>query len=197
MRPPLTAATTPEDFRDFYWLKLELQDFCRSQGLSTSGGKREIADRIEVFLRSGRRVRPARARTAADLASKEFNRASAEEFSLSTRVPAGFRCTQQVRRFFETQVSPQFRFTVTLQNHIKAHPAITFAEIAEQWRREHQARQAGTFKPAIAPQFEYNQFTRDFHADPRNAGKTRADCRQAWERTRARRGDKKYRREVT
>lgn len=196
-RVPLTASTTPKDFRDFYWLKTELQDFCRSQGLSTSGGKREIADRIEAFLRNGRRVEPARPTVPAAPAARQFNQASAQQFSLRTRVPAGFKCTQEARRFFETHVSPHFRFTVTLQEYIKAHPGITFAEIAEQWKREYEGRKAGTFKPAIAPQFEFNQFTRDFHADPRNAGKTRADCLEAWKRTRARRGDNAYRPEST
>lgn len=169
-RGRLTTSTSAQDFRDFYWLKRELQDFCRSQSLSTSGGKRELADRIEAFLASGKRLAPAR-----------------------TREPAGFKCTQELRTYFETHVSPQFRFTVTLQSYIKAHPGITLAEIAAEWRREHAARQAGTFKPAIAPQFEFNQFTRDFHADPRNAGKTRKDCLAAWKRTRERRGDNKYR----
>jgi hypothetical protein len=196
-RVPLTASTTPKDFRDFYWLKIELQDFCRSQGLATSGGKREIADRIETFLRSGRRVEPTKTTASAEPSARLFNQMSAQQFSLRTRVPAGFKCTQEARRFFETNVSPRFRFTVTLQEYIKAHRGITFAEIGEQWKREYEARKAGTFKPAIAPQFEFNQFTRDFHADPRNAGKTRADCLKAWKRTRARRGDNTYRPEST
>lgn len=196
-RVPLTAATTPKDFRDFYWLKTELQDFCRKQGLSTSGGRREIADRIETFLRSGRRAQPAKATIAVAPAARQFNQASLQQFCFRTRVPAGFKCTQEARRFFETHVSPRFRFTVTLQQYIKAHPGITFAEIAIQWKREYEARKAGTFKPAIAPQFEFNQFTRDFHADPHNAGKTRADCLEAWKRTRARRGDNVYRPEST
>jgi hypothetical protein len=189
----LTASTCPKDFRDFYWLKAELQDFCRSHGLSSAGGKRDIADRIEAFLRSGRRVAPMRRTSSAAPAARLFNQATAQQLSLRTRVPAGFKCTQEARRFFETRVSPHFRFTVTLQQYIRAHPGVTFAAIAAQWKREHEGRKAGTFKPAIAPQFEFNQFTRDFHADPRNAGKTRADCLAAWKRTRARRGDNTYR----
>lgn len=192
-RVPLTAATASRDFRDFYWLKSELQSFCRSHGLPASGGKREIADRIDTFLRSGLRVEPKRKSAPADPAARRINQASAREFSLRTRAPAGFRCTQEARRFFEAAVSPRFRFTVTLQNHIKANPGISFADIAEQWTREDAARKAGAFKPAIAPQFEFNRFTRDFHADPANTGKTRADCLAAWKRTRAGRGDKVYR----
>jgi len=187
----LDAHISVKDFRDFYWLKAELQDFCRGVGLSTAGGKREIADRIEAFLRTGRRG-SASSRGPARPAPR-VNELPTSALSMSTRAPAGFRCTQHVRRFFEREVSPQFRFTVTLQQHIKDNPGITFAQIAAQWKREHEARKAGTFKPKIAPQFEFNQFTRDFHADPDNAGKTRDDCLAAWKRTRARRGDNKYR----
>ena len=46
--------------------------------------------------------------------------------------------------------------------------------------------------PEIAPQFQYNQFTHDFYADPRNQGRSRQECQEAWLRTRERRGDKKY-----
>lgn len=191
-RPSLNRHISVKDFREFYWLKAELQGFCREVGLPSSGGKREIAARIDAFLRSDGRA-PATTRAHASRPRARVNDLATSELSMSTRAPAGFTCSQAVRRFFEREVSPQFRFTVTLQQHIKANPGISFEQIAEQWRREHAARKAGTLEPPIAPQFEYNQFTRDFHADPNNAGKTRQDCLAAWKRTRARRGDNKYR----
>ena len=39
-----------KDFKDYYWLKEELQNFCRGNGISASGSKLEISERIETFL---------------------------------------------------------------------------------------------------------------------------------------------------
>lgn len=54
MRPILTKEISRQDFMDFYWLKEELQSFCRDNGISASGSKIEISDRIETFLRTGK-----------------------------------------------------------------------------------------------------------------------------------------------
>jgi hypothetical protein len=194
-RGPLTRETCVQDFRDFYWLKSELQQFCRAHGLSPAGAKQAIAARIEHFLQGdGHAIHkePSPNRPASEEAARRFNAATAADFSMQTRVPAGARCTQQVRRYFELHVDPRFRFTVTLQQYIRQHPDISFQQIADYWRHETERRKAGTFKPAIASQFEFNQFTRDFHADPANKTATRADCLAAWKRVRQGRGEKKY-----
>jgi hypothetical protein len=192
-RAPLTRSTSARDFRDFYWLKEELQRFCRAHGLSTSGGKREIADRIEHLLRTGQRPEPASSLKSNAALRRPANTAPAGKLSMATCAPAGFRCTQEARAFFEEALGRSFRFTVSLQRFIKDHPGVTFARIAEEWRRQEAMRKSGSFRPEIAPQFEYNQFTRDYFADPRNESKSRRDCIEAWKRTRARRGDNKYR----
>lgn len=196
-RVALTPHTSAEEFRDFYWLKSELQAFCRAQQLSTTGGKRELAERIAQFLATGTRLASARAPAAASASERDgarlFNASSAADFTMHTRIPAGFRCTQALRAFFEMHVDPTFRFTVTLQRYIKEHPGISFEQLAAYWREESAARKAGVLQP-IAPQFEYNQFTRDFYADPINRGKPRTACIEAWKRTRAARGDNQYRR---
>jgi hypothetical protein len=178
-RGALTRHTNVRDFREFYWLKTELQDFCRKHGLSGAGSKREIADRIERFLGTGARaarLEPSEPRHIGAEDARRFNALHAQQFTMQTRIPRGFRCTQELRTFFERNVDPEFRFTVTLQNYIKEHPGISLEELAAYWRKESAARKSGSFKPEIAPQFEYNQFTRDFYADPANRGKTRRDC---------------------
>lgn len=58
MRPQLTKDITIQDFKNFYWLKEELQLFCREHGISASGSKIEIAERIEVFLLTGEMTKP-------------------------------------------------------------------------------------------------------------------------------------------
>ena len=41
-------------FREFYYLKEELVNFCRDNGLPVSGGKIELTERIAYFLDSGK-----------------------------------------------------------------------------------------------------------------------------------------------
>ncbi|WHX64633.1 SAP domain-containing protein [Peribacillus frigoritolerans] len=53
LRPNLSKDISIESFKDFYWLKEELQTFCRENGISSTGSKIEISDRIETFLRTG------------------------------------------------------------------------------------------------------------------------------------------------
>jgi hypothetical protein len=50
-RPELTKPISVKDFKEFYWLKNELINFCRTESLGTSGGKREIENRIECYLK--------------------------------------------------------------------------------------------------------------------------------------------------
>ena len=57
-RPELNITLSADDFRAFYFLKDELLQFCRDNGLSTAGSKLELAERIAVFLTSGERLAP-------------------------------------------------------------------------------------------------------------------------------------------
>ena len=52
-RPELNDTISPQDFKDFYWLKEELVTFCKTKGISSSGGKIEIADRISRLRAAG------------------------------------------------------------------------------------------------------------------------------------------------
>ena len=53
-RPNLNKDINLKDFKDFYWLKEELVTFCREIGINSSGGKIDIANKIEVYLRTGK-----------------------------------------------------------------------------------------------------------------------------------------------
>ena len=53
-RPVLDRNLDSKTFRDFYYLKEELVNFCRENGIPVSGGKIEITDRIAYFLDTGK-----------------------------------------------------------------------------------------------------------------------------------------------
>lgn len=54
MRPSLTKSISLEDFQNYYWLKAELQTFCRENDLPASGSKIEITERISHYLHTGK-----------------------------------------------------------------------------------------------------------------------------------------------
>ena len=64
-RPELTRGLDSQTFREYYYLKEELADFCRANHLPASGSKQELTERIACFLDTGRVQQPAAKRTAA------------------------------------------------------------------------------------------------------------------------------------
>jgi hypothetical protein len=185
LRPNLSKDISIESFKDFYWLKEELQTFCRENGISSTGSKMEISDRIETFLRTGGIKNPIR--------KTKINRTleSQVHLSLDTVISENHRCSQDVRAFFKT-VIPKFPFSTYIQNYFKSNVGKTYRDAVDAWYEEEERKKDPTFKKKIAPQFEYNQFTSDFFADPKNQGKSRAEAIEAWNKIKKLPGSNKY-----
>ena len=184
-RPALTTSISVADFRAYYWLKQELVDFCRQHGISSNGGKIEIAQRIEQFLATGAIEQPIKS------GRKHQPQPMNEALTLDTVIHEGFVCTQRHRTFF-TSIEPHFHFSTFIQNYIKANVGKTYRDIIATWHEHEHAKKRGDLQTSIAPQFEYNQFTRDFFNDPKNKGKTRRDAIRAWKVKRSLPGDNRY-----
>lgn len=93
MRPELTRDLNVDDFRNFYYLKEELQTYCRKNGISASGSKIEITERIATFLETGKILKPMRK------SSTSTKKVELEELSLNTIITENHRCSQEVRAF--------------------------------------------------------------------------------------------------
>ncbi|WP_077302276.1 DUF6434 domain-containing protein [Virgibacillus pantothenticus] len=185
MRPSLTKELSVQIFKDFYWLKEELQAFCRENGISASGSKLEISDRVEEFLRTGEIKKPIRT------SNKSSKAETKEELSLATVITENHRCGQHVRAFFKT-VIPGFHFSTHIQNYLKQNVGKTYRDVVQEWYEEEERKKDPAYKKNIAPQFEYNQFIRDFFADPNNQGKGREDAVEAWNKIKQLPGSNKY-----
>lgn len=185
MRPELATSMSVQDFRDYYWLKEELQIFCRENGISASGSKMEISDRIEGFLRTGLPENPLRKTKV-----KRNTKLNAD-LSLDTVITENHRCSQEVRAFFKT-IIPKFHFSTYIQNFFKNNIGKTYRDAVEAWHKEEERKKTPRYRKAIAPQFEYNQFIRDFFADPVNRGKSREAALEAWKEVKKRPGSRKY-----
>lgn len=186
MRPNLSKKISIQEFKDFYWLKEELQLFCREHGISASGSKTEISDRIETYLMTGEiktplRMRKARKKPIADI-----------PLSLETIITENHRCSQDVRAFFKTAIHPKFHFSTYIQDYFKNNVGRTYRDVVEAWLKEEERRKDPSYKKEIAPQFEYNQFIRDYFSDPQNKGKSREEAIEAWNHIKKMPGSNKY-----
>ncbi|WP_087975168.1 DUF6434 domain-containing protein [Oceanobacillus rekensis] len=189
MRPNLNQEINSKDFNDYYWLKEELQLFCRENGISASGSKVEISARIETFLRTGKIIEPSKKPKVKRKAEPQA------KLSLDTVITEDHRCSQEVRYFFNTMI-PNFHFSTYIQNYFKNNNGKTYREVVDAWYEEIERKKDPSYKKEISPQFEYNQFFRDFFADLNNKGKSRKEAIEAWNAIKKLPGSNKYNSQV-
>ncbi|WP_226668037.1 DUF6434 domain-containing protein [Metabacillus litoralis] len=184
MRPLLSSKMTITEFQNYYWLKKELHHFCKENALATSGSKLELTKRIELFLLTGNKEIPIKKK-------KSPQKKQLEELGLDTVISSNVTFSQNVRFFFKS-VIPNFHFSTYIQNYMKENVGKTYRDVVHAWYEEEKRKKDPNYKREIAPQFEYNQFTRDFFNDPANKGKSREDAINAWNTIKSLPGENKY-----
>ncbi|MFS8352942.1 DUF6434 domain-containing protein [Bacillus nitratireducens] len=186
MRPPLTKSISLEDFQNYYWLKAELQTFCREHGLPASGSKVEITERISHYLNTGKILK--------NSSGQKMCKASLsyKDLSLQTIITNNHRCSEDIRAFFKEKIGANFRFTIALQKFFKENVGKTYEDAITFWYEENERKKDPSYKTTIGTQFEYNRFTRAFFEDPYNKGKSKADAIAAWNEIKAKPGSNVY-----
>jgi hypothetical protein len=164
-RPELTRELRGETFLRFYYLKEELIAFCRANGLSVSGGKQELTERIAWFLNTGAALPATRRRSIG-------GRGDDAPLFMDRKIGEGFTCTESYRSFFRERLGSGFTFNVAFQKWLKEHPDQTLGDAVEAYRRIREAKK--TEKTEIGRQFEYNTYIRDFFADNPDASLKKA-----------------------
>lgn len=172
LRPDLTPDLAADDFRAFYWLKEELLQFCREQSIGSQGSKQELAERIAHFLETGEKK---------SSVAKSQHRKMPASFTADTIIEVGWRCSEDLRAFFEAEIGSHFHFNQLMRDFIKQEHGKTLREAMQAWQSNH----AAPVKTAIASQFEYNQHTRDYYE--KNPDATRAEVIASWKALRAQR----------
>ena len=155
-RPGLSKEIDAAAFRSFYYLKQELIDFCRENGLPTSGSKAEITDRIAAFLDTGKAPAAKKSkRKAANIALTTDETAIEENIVFS----------EKHRAFFKGKIGKSFSFNVPFQKWLKSNAGKTYGEAVQAYRKIIEEKKRN--KTEIGRQFEYNTYIRDFFADNR------------------------------
>lgn len=180
-RPELDKKLNSKIFREFYYLKEELVDFCRKNDLPTSGGKLEITDRIAYFLETGKVLSVSTARKKA---------AVMNDIKADTRIEPDFVCSEKHREFFKEHIGNSFSFNVAFQKWLKANTGKTYQDAISAYYQILEDKKKG--KTVIDKQFEYNTYIRDFFAD--NEGRSLEDAIQCWKYKKQMQGHNRYER---
>ena len=180
-RPVLDRHLDSKTFRDFYYLKEELIDFCRNNSLPTSGGKIEIANRIAYFLDTGKILSAEAAKKRAAVISNIYE---------DTKIESNFICSEKHRAFFKEHIGKSFSFNVAFQKWLKSNEGKTYKEAITAYFQIMEDRKKGV--TVIDKQFEYNTYTRDFFAD--NKGKSLEEAIKCWKYKKQLQGHNRYER---
>ncbi|PKN94055.1 MAG: cytoplasmic protein [Chloroflexi bacterium HGW-Chloroflexi-6] len=151
-RPLLNSRLSAEAFLRYYWLKEELSAFCRDCGLSTSGSKQTLTERIANYLETGDNV------GSTPAVRKGPKSQMPATFTRTTVIGPGWRCSQGLRAFFEQEIGRSFHFDATLRDFIHHGQGKTLQEAILVW----EAAQRSPLETEIAPQFEYNRHIREY-----------------------------------
>jgi len=179
-RPILNRDLNSKTFREYYYLKEELVTFCRNEGLSTSGGKIEVTDRIAHFLDTGKK-------------KKSESKKKTEAIDIGTiteesKIEDNFVCSEKHRAFFKKKIGDSFSFLVTFQKWLKENTGKTYKEAVDAYYQILEEKKKS--RTTIDRQFEYNTYIRDFFAD--NEGKTLEDAIKCWKYKKGLKGHNRY-----
>ncbi|HKM20909.1 MAG TPA: DUF6434 domain-containing protein [Lachnospiraceae bacterium] len=178
-RPVLDRNLDCKTFREFYYLKEELVDFCRKNKLPTTGGKIEITDRIACFLDTGE---------IPIVKTQKKSTPTVTEIDEETKIETDFVCSEKHRAFFKEHIGNHFSFNVAFQKWLKTNAGKTYREAIDAYYQIFEKKKNGTTQ--IDKQFEYNTYIRDFFAD--NKGKSLEEAIQCWKYKKQVQGHNRY-----
>ena len=176
--PELTRNLKPEEFKDYYFLKEELKDFCRSEGLKVSGSKQDLENRIIHYLSTGEEL--------VEDSIKHSSNEVPSEISLDSKLGENFKCSEDKREFFERKIGKGFKFKVKFQKWLKSNPDKTYGDAIAAYYEIQNSKE----KTKIGKQFQYNQYIRDFFEN--NADKSLDDAIKCWNYKKSLKGHNRY-----
>lgn len=161
-RPTLNKNISIQVFKKYYWLKIELMQFCRKNDLSTHGSKLDLVSRIEVFLATGKNDIP-------NIRRIKKHEWDSERSKISKDTPVkNYKSDPITRAFFQKEIGPHFKFKAVVLTWIKAkllnQEHFTYADIIAEWIRIDQLKRDPNYKRVIPKQFQFNQFLADWKA---------------------------------
>ena len=181
-RPDLDNNLDSKTFKEYYYLKEELINFCRKNDLQTRGGKLELTERIANFLDTGNKTY----KTYTTRRTKVV-----DEINLNTIIEENFICSSKHRAFYKEQIGNSFSFNVAFQKWLKSNAGKTYQDSIDAYYQILEDKKKN--KTTIDKQFEYNTYIRDFFDDNKN--KSLEQAIKCWKYKKSLKGHNKYEKE--
>ncbi len=178
-RPVLNKNLDSKSFLKWYWLKEELTEFCKANGIPASGSKTGLTERIAHYLDTGKVISaPKVRRTCSKITS----------ITLDSLIEPGIVCSEVHRAFFKEQIGDSFSFNVAFQKWLKANAGKTYKDAVDAYRDIMAEKKTG--RTVIDKQFEYNTYIRDFFEA--NKGRSLDEAIICWKYKKSRPGHNRY-----
>ena len=178
-RPNLDLNLDSKIFKEYYYLKEELIEFCRKNNLQTTGGKLELTEKIAKFLETGERI----------ITSHNTKKSKmVDSITLDTIIEENFVCSEKHRAFYKKQIGDKFSFNVAFQKWLKSNSGKTYKDSIDAYYKILEDKKKN--KTTIDKQFEYNTYIRDFFND--NNDKTLEQAIKCWKYKKSLKGHNKY-----
>ena len=181
------------EFKEYYFLKEELKEFCRNEGLKISGSKNQLEKRIIYYLDTGKSLDDSNSIEKDDkpirpnFQKSDKTKASiSKEIRLDSILGENFKCSEDKREFFEKEIGKGFKFKVQFQKWLKSNPDKTYQDAINAYYELQNSKE----KTKIEKQFQYNQYIRDFFED--NDDRTLNDAIKCWKHKKSLKGHNKY-----
>ena len=178
-RPNLDENIDTKTFKEYYYLKEELIDFCRKNNLQTTGGKVELTERIIDFLETGKKTSKHHTRKRSIIPSI---------ITLDTIIEENFICSEKHRAFYKDKIGNSFSFNVLFQNWLKSNAGKTYQDSITAYYQILENKKKN--KTTISKQFEYNTYIRDFFND--NKDKNLDQAIKCWKYKKSLKDHNKY-----
>lgn len=178
-RPILDNDLNSTTFREYYYLKSELVDFCKNNHLPSNGSKNELIERIYVFLLTG--IIPI-------CTHKNTKKSKRDVITEDSVIEENIICSEKHRLFFREKIGSSFSFLVPFQKWLKENSGQTYREALEAYKVI--AKSKKKEKLPIDSQFEYNTYIRDFFRSNPDLSLKEAIC--CWKYKRSLPGTNKY-----
>ena len=189
----LNKELSSAEFKEYYFLKEELKEFCRNEGLKISGSKNQLEKRIIYYLDTGKSLDDSNSIEKDDkpirpnFQKSDKTKASiSKEIRLDSILGENFKCSEDKREFFEKEIGKGFKFKVKFQKWLKTNPDKTYQDAINAYHELQNSNE----KTVIDKQFQYNQYIRDFFKD--NDDKTLNDAIKCWNYKKSIKGHNKY-----
>ncbi len=178
-RPDLKNNLDGAAFQSYYYLKEELVQFCRQEGLQSTGGKADLTQRIAYYLNTGEKlVNKPKSKVSTDIGN----------ITEETIIERDFICSEKHRAFFRQKIGNGFSFNVLFQNWLKSNAGKTYRDAIAAYHQILADKK--NKKTEIGKQFEYNTYIRDFFAH--NDGKSLDDAIKCWKYKKGLQGHNRY-----